>query len=153
GSQHAFGRRPRSAAQIDADLVALVDRVMRRVRAARRVGRTVVLRLRFRDYTRATRSHTLSHPTARSDTVLAVARSLLAEAQPLVAARGLTLIGVALTNLADDVPLQLELPFCPDESARLDATLDEIRERFGSKSITRAVLLDRDDLAMPLLPD
>jgi len=153
GSQHALGRRPRTAEQLDADLVALVDRVMRRVRAAHRVGRTVVLRLRFADYARATRSQTIAHPTARTRTVLDVARGLLASAQPLVADRGLTLIGIALTNLDDDLPFQLELPFTPDDSAELDAALDEIRERFGSKAVTRAVLLGRDDLTMPLLPD
>jgi len=153
GSQHAFGRRPRTAAQLDADLVALVDRVMRRARAAHRVGRTVALRLRFADYARATRSQTLAHPTARTATVLAVARGLLASAQPLAAQRGLTLIGVALTNLEDDLPFQLELPFTPDDSAELDAALDEIRERYGPTAVTRAVLLGRDDLAMPLLPD
>jgi DNA polymerase-4 len=153
GSQHAFGRRPRTAEQLDADLVALVDRVMRRVREAHRVGRTVVLRLRFDDFSRATRSHTVSRPTARTRTVLAVARALFAAAQPLVAERGLTLIGVALTNLSDDRPFQLELPFVPDESAPLDAALDEIKERFGSSAVTRAVLLGRSDVTMPLLPD
>ncbi len=53
------GASPRSAAEIDATVVALVDRVTRRMRAAGRVGRTVVLRLRFADFSRATRSHTL----------------------------------------------------------------------------------------------
>ena len=153
GSQHALGRRPRTAAQLDADLVALVDRVMRRVRAARRVGRTVVLRLRFADYARATRSQTLSHPTARTRTVLDASRELLASAQPLVRERGLTLIGVALTNLENDLPFQLELPFTPDESGQLDAVVDDIHERFGPKALMRAVLLGRDDLTMPLLPD
>ncbi len=153
GSQHAFGRRPRTTEQLDADLVALVDRVMRRVRAAHRVGRTVVLRLRFDDFSRATRSQTLPRPTARTRTVLDTARALLAAAQPLIAERGLTLIGVTLTNLENDRPYQLELPFVPDESAPLDSALDEIKERFGSTAVTRAVLLGRDDLAMPLLPD
>ena len=58
-------RRDRSA-EIDATLVGLVDRVTRRMRAARRVGRTVVLRLRFDDFSRATRSHTLPHATAET---------------------------------------------------------------------------------------
>jgi len=154
GSQHALGRRPRSAAEIDADLVALVDRVARRLRAARRVGRTVVLRLRFDDFARATRSHTLRHPTARTQLLLDAARHLLAGAQPLIERRGLTLVGVAVTNLADDLPSQLSLPLEPDEGALLDAVLDEIRNRFGTTAVTRAVLLGRaPGLAMPLLPD
>ena len=153
GSQHARGRGPCAPEQVDADLVALVDRVMRRLRTAHRVGRTVVLRLRFDDYSRATRSHTLTRPTARTETVLEVARSLLGAAWPLVEERGLTLVGVAVANLADDLPLQLELPFDRDDQSLLDAALDEIRERFGTGAVTRAVLLGRSELAMPLLPD
>src|SRR6476619_5170900 len=87
GSQHAFGRRDLSPGELDTDLVAIVDRVTRRLRAARRVGRTVVLRLRFDDYTRATRSHTLPHPTAQTRTILIAARALLATAQPLIQRR------------------------------------------------------------------
>jgi DNA polymerase-4 len=153
GSQHAWGAMSRSPAEVDADLVALVERVMRRVRAARRVGRTVVLRLRFDDFSRATRSHTLPHPTARTRVVLEAARELIASAQPLIRARGLTMVGIALTNLADDLPFQLELPFELDDSALLDAALDEIRDLYGTRAVTRAVLLGRRELAMPLLPD
>ena len=153
GSQHARGQGRRAPEQVDADLVALVDRVMRRLRKAHRVGRTIVLRLRFDDYSRATRSHTLTRPTARTETVLAVARSLLDAVWPLVEERGLTLVGIAVANLADDRPLQLELPFDRDDQSLLDAALDEIRDRFGTSAVTRAVLLGRSELGMPLLPD
>jgi DNA polymerase IV len=153
GAQHARGRGRRAPEEVDADLVALVDRVMRRLRTAHRVGRTVVLRLRFDDYSRATRSHTLTRPTARTETVLEVTRSLLDAAWPLVEERGLTLVGVAVANLADDVPLQLELPFGRDDRSLLDAALDEIRDRYGTGAVTRAVLLGRSELGMPLLPD
>jgi DNA polymerase-4 len=154
GSQHAWGMSRRATHEVDEDLVALVERVMRRVREASRVGRTVVLRLRFDDFSRATRSQTLPHPTARTRVVLEAARELLNASQPLVRARGLTMVGVALTNLADDLPFQLELPFDPDDGALLDAALDEIRDRYGTAAVTRAVLLGRrPDLAVPLLPD
>jgi DNA polymerase-4 len=154
GSQHAFGRKPMSPAAIENDLMAIVDRVTRRLRAARRVGRTVVLRLRFDDYTRATRSHTLPHPTAQTRTVLAAARALLAASQTLIEQRGLTLIGITIANLENDLPLQLPLSLDPDDSSLLDAALDEIRTRYGPSAITRATLLGRRPaLDMPLLPD
>jgi DNA polymerase-4 len=153
GSQHSRGRGRRTPAEVDADLVAIVDRVMRRVRAAHRVGRTVILRLRFDDFSRATRSATLFAPTARTEIVLAAARGLLAGAQPLIDHRGLTLIGLSLSNLADDLPFQLQLPFEAGDGAPLDAALDEIRDRFGAAAVTRAVLLGRSSLSMPLLPD
>jgi DNA polymerase-4 len=154
GAQRALGRSPRSIDAVDADVVALVDRVTRRMRAAGRVGRTVVLRLRFDDFTRATRSHTLPQATAHTDTILATARGLLATAVPTIERQGLTLIGVAVANLDDDAWVQLPLPFDRHSGDALDAALDEVRDRFGSTAITRAVLLGRDPgLAMPLLPD
>jgi DNA polymerase-4 len=135
GSQRAIGRGPHTAAEIDASLIALVERVTRRMRAAGRVGRTVVLRLRFSDFSRAM-------------------RELVAAAAPMIERRGLTLIGVAVTNLHDAGERQLELPFQPDRSEALDDALDEVRRRFGSKAVNRAVLLGRDPgLTVPLLPD
>jgi len=154
GSQHAFGLSRASPAEIETDLVAIVDRVTRRLRAARRVGRTVVLRLRFGDYTRATRSCTLRHPTAQTRPILAAARSLFATAQPLIERRGLTLIGLTITNLENDLPFQLCLPLDADDADLLDAALDQIRDRYGPTAITRGILLGRRTAPdMPLLPD
>jgi DNA polymerase-4 len=154
GSQHAFGLRRATPEEIETDLVAIVDRVTRRLRAARRVGRTIVLRLRFGDYSRATRSHTLRHPTAQTRPILGAARTLLAGARPLVERRGLTLIGVTIANLENDLPFQLCLPFDLDDFELLDAALDEIRNRYGPTAITRGILVGRRALPeMPLLPD
>jgi DNA polymerase-4 len=154
GAQHALGRSPKAADAVDAVLVALVDRVTRRMRAARRVGRTVVLRLRFNDFSRATRSHTMPFATAHTETILATARGLLAVATPLIEQQGLTLIGVAVANLDDDVPAQLVLAFERRSNDALDAVLDEVRSRYGTNAITRAVLLGRDQgWSMPMLPD
>ncbi len=154
GAQRALGRSALTPDAVDAAVVALVDRVTRRMRAAGRVGRTVVLRLRFRDFSRATRSHTLTHATAQTESILAVARGLLATAQPLIEVRGLTLVGIAVSNLTDDGAVQLALSFDHRRVDELDAALDDIRNRFGSAAITRAVLLGRGQgLTMPMLPD
>jgi DNA polymerase-4 len=154
GSQRALGRRPRSPEAVDAILVGLVDRVTRRMRAAGRVGRTVVLRLRFGDFARVTRSHTLPHATSEMQPVLVTARILLAGAMPMIEARGLTLVGIAVANLADDRAVQLLLPFDRRNGGALDAAVDEVRERYGSNAIMRAALLGRDQgLTVPLLPD
>jgi DNA polymerase IV len=154
GSQCALGRSRKTPEAVDAVLVSLVDRVTRRMRAAGRAGRTVVLRLRFGDFSRATRSHTLSRPTAHTQTILVTARWLLATAMPEIERRGLTLVGVAVANLEDDGALQLVLPFDRHSGAALDAALDEVRRRFGSTAVTRAVLLGRDPgFTVPMLPD
>jgi DNA polymerase-4 len=154
GTQRALGRTPRSPEALDAELVALVDRLARRLRAAHRVCRTVVLRLRFDDFSRATRSHTLSEATAHTQTILATARGLLATAMPMIQSQGITLVGVTLSNLDDDCAIQLALPFERPLVYAIDATLDNVRDRFGSAAITRAVLLGRDQgLSVPLLPE
>jgi DNA polymerase-4 len=154
GSQRALGRTRRQLEEVDAILVAIVDRVARRLRTGKRVCRTVVLRLRFSDFSRATRSQTMPQATARTQKILTAARELLVAAQPLIEVQGLTLVGISLTNLEDEDRVQLALPFERRHDAALDLALDEVRDRFGSKAITRAVLLGRDPgISMPLLPD
>lgn len=154
GSQCALGRRRRSLDDYDAVLLGIVDRVTRRMRAAGRAGRTVTLRLRFDDFTRATRSQTLPWATAETHTILATARGLFAASLPLIEARGLTLIGIAVANLESDRPMQLGLPFDRYAGGALDSAVDEVRERFGKGALTRAVLLGRErDLEAPMLPD
>jgi DNA polymerase IV len=152
GAQRALGRAQRTEEELDAILIALVERVARRLRAAGRVGRTVVLRFRFADYTRATRSHTLPQATAETQVILAALRALLVVAGPTIESRGLTLLGIAVSNLDDGATAQLALD--SSEGAALDAALDAVRDRFGSSSVQRAVLVGRDaGQAMPMLPD
>jgi DNA polymerase-4 len=154
GAQHALGRGRRSPEALDAVVVGLVDRLTRRLRAARRVCRTVMLRMRFDDFSRATRSHTLAEATASTAIVLATVRGLLAAAMPMIERQGLTLVGVSVGNLIDDAAIQLALPFARHRLAALDGAIDDVRERFGVEAITRGVLLGRDPgLTVPLLPD
>ncbi|MBF6076480.1 DNA polymerase IV [Nocardia beijingensis] len=154
GAQRALGRKHRPPEEIEAYLHGLTDRLGRRLRAADRVCRTVVLRLRFDDFTRATRSHTMAEATDHTETILLAARTLLTGAMPLIQERGLTLIGLALTNLDDAGSVQLTLPFEARAAGSLDATLDDLRKRFGSAAVTLAALLHRGEgLSVPLLPD
>ena len=237
GAQRALGRGPRTPAELEVMIIGLADKLARRLRGARRVCKTVTLRLRFDDFERATRSHTLSEATARTEAILAVARDLLVAALPLIRRRGITLIGLTLGSLSDDRAVQLALPVDPRRgrarpkrapppapdpprpsgagppatrpaghpaaqalgrrgpvatardgprgrdtdawieawvdatpaaeararddadldappAASLDATLDQLRDRFGSTAVTRAVLLGRDQgISVPLLPD
>jgi DNA polymerase-4 len=154
GAQRALGRGPHTPQQVEAVVAGLVDRVTRRMRKADRTGRTVVLRLRFDDFTRATRSHTLPRATAHTQTILDAARDLLATATPMIERRGLTLVGIAVGNLDDRGYEQLELPFDRHRDGELDAALDTVRERFGSAAVIRGALLRRGEgLSVPLLPD
>jgi DNA polymerase-4 len=158
GAQRALGRagNTMSDSEIDAVIVNLIDRITRRMRKSGRTGRTVVLRLRFNDFSRVTRSHTLPRATASTDAILTAARELVAAARPLTAARGLTLVGFAVTNIDRDGAQQLELPFdgSPADLVALDSAMDDVRHRFGNGSVMRGVLLGRDPgLEMPMLPE
>lgn len=155
GAQRALGRGPHSAEHLSAAVTTLVERVTRRMRSARRIGRTVTLRLRFDDFSRATRSRTLPRATAHTGTVLDATRGLVTGVWPTIARRGLTLVGVAVSNLENTRFVQLELPFDPTyREAGLDAVLDAVADRYGSRAVMRASLLGhRPGLTVPLLPD
>lgn len=166
GSQRALGRGHRSAEELDTILAGTVDRLARRLRSGGRVSRTVVLRLRYGDFTRATRSHTLPAATDHTSALLDAARTLLTTAMPTIREKGLTLLGLSLVILDDDAAMQLELPLDahrdPGRAAHrsrtsepsLDSALDAVRERYGAASVNRANQLGRDQgLSVPLLPE
>ena len=155
GAQRALGRAGSvmSPAEIDAVIVNLIDRITGRMRAADRTGRTVLLRLRFEDFSRATRSHTLPWATSSTQPILAVARELVASATPLIAQRGLTLVGFAVSGIDRTGTEQLMLPFT-GEPRSVDAAVDAVRRRYGKSALTRAVLVGRDPgIEVPHLPD
>lgn len=157
GAQRALGRagNSMSAAEIDAVVINLVDRITRRMRTAGRTGRTVVLRLRFDDFGRATRSRTLPWATSSTQPILTAARQLVASAAPLIAQRGLTLVGFAVSGIDRSGAQQLTLPFGDDENRlAIDAAIDRVRDRYGKSALTPAVLVGRDaGIEMPRLPD
>jgi DNA polymerase-4 len=154
GSQQALGTRRRSRDEIDVVLWRLVDRITSRMRRAGRVGRTVTLRLRFDDFTRATRSHSLPDPTAGTSTVHTTAVALLDAAWPLVECKGITLLGVSVGNLSDLDAIQLVLPFRRCESEQLDTVMDAVNDRFGRGALQRATTMRGDPgIQLPMLPD
>jgi DNA polymerase-4 len=113
-----------------------------------------VLRLRFDDFGRAARSHTLPRPTSHTRTILDAVRRLLAANLPIVERRGVTLVGVAVGNLDGGRFQQLELPFDGYSGGELDTALDAVRDRFGSGSVLRGSLVRHGEgLSVPLLPD
>jgi len=154
GSQQALGRGLRSRGELEIILRRIVDRVTSRMRGAQRVGRTVTLRFRFEDFTRATRSHSLPTPTAATASVQDVALTLLDLAWAMIEVRGLTLLGVSVGNLENEGAVQLALPFDRSDVEVLDTTIDAIRDRFGGGSLTRADRIGSDVSAgVPLRPD
>ena len=156
GSQRALGRRPKAVGELDAILRSIVDRVTHRMRQSDRVGRTVVLRFRFDDFTRATRSRTLPSPTADTSAILHACDDLLREMTPTINRSGITLLGLSVTNLSNAGSVQLALPFADGTAldSALDSALDGVRDKFGTGSIGRATNIGRDQgFSVPMLPD
>lgn len=147
-AQGRSGRR-----ELDTLLLTLVERTSSRLRKADRQCRTVVLRLRFGDFTRVTRSHTLPRPTDETAAFVHALRSLLATAHTRIDTDGITLLGVTLANLDTADVRQPELPFAAYEERVLDTAVDRVRARFGHTALTRGVLVGRQAAeSVPLLP-
>ena len=156
GSQSALGRGPKSFDTLEALLLGIVDRVVRRMRRAERVGRTVTVRFRFDDFTRATRARTLSHHTAATEPISETALAVLRAERERIEQQGLTLLGLSVGHLrnAGDGVEQLLLPFGERDRSGLDGALDNLRERFGHQALMRASLLGRrSGFEVPKLPD
>jgi DNA polymerase-4 len=155
GSQQALGRRPRTLDEVSTIVRGIVDRITRRMRTAERVGRTVTLRLRFIDFERATRARTIAQATNSTEAIHRVAHQLLEEAWgELIEQRGISLVGVSVGNLGNADAVQLAFPFERSESTSLDETVDAIRDKFGSSSLSRVGGLGRGPaVSVPLLPD
>ncbi|MEM9514178.1 MAG: DNA polymerase IV [Actinomycetota bacterium] len=153
GAQHALGRGDRTRADCDAVLAGLVDRVTGRLRSAGRVGRTVTIRIRFHDFARITRSFTLPESTASSAAVRRVGGALLDRAWPSIDERGISLLGVSVSQLSDADAVQMALPFERNAAPALDEALDAVHDRFGGGALRRASSVGRSMVSMPMLPD
>ena len=153
GSQSSFPSGRISRSDCDAILLNVVDRVTARMRTAERVGRTVVLRLRYGDFTAATRSHTLAEASNSTSTILEPAQHLLRVVWPETQQRGLTRIGLSVTSLSSASSVQLALPFGGRDTTQLDLARDAIHKRFGNGSLLRARNLGRAAFETPMLPD
>jgi DNA polymerase-4 len=161
GAQSAIGRRIATRDLVRTVLAGLADRVARRMRAAGKAGRTVTVRVRFRELRAATRALTLAAPVATTLTLTEVAERLAWAAIDDVGEQEITLLAISVSHLSDQRQLQLELdlgtpdPWRPGTTpgaARwaLDASMDRIRDRFGRDAVGYApTVLDRGPGGVP----
>ncbi len=141
GSQRSFPDGRRSRNEVEAMLLEITDRVAARLRASHQVARTVTLRLRYGDFHSATRSTTLSQASSSTAEFQRAGAGLLSSTWPVIADRGLTKVGLALSNLSPDDAVQLALPLDGHDRSRLDAAVDQARDRFGYRALARARLV------------
>jgi len=144
GNEETFSRDVDDPEVIARELLRLSQKVAARVRRQGLLGRTVVLKLRFADFTTITRSRTLPEPTDVGQVVYDTARELYA-ALGLQRAR-IRLVGVRLEGLTDESSRVEQLLFeAPGETTPADrraaeVAADRLRDRFGGDVVRPARL-------------
>jgi DNA polymerase-4 len=137
GHEETFGTDVADPTVLRRELLRLSTMVARRLRNGDATGRTVVLKLRFGDFSTITRSRTLAEPTS-------VARRIFEEVNAIYEAVGahrpVRLIGVRMEQLsADPAPAAL---WDDDEDWReAENVMDAVHERFGRNILAPASLL------------
>ncbi len=136
-------------ASLERELVRMSDAVADRLRSAGIVARTVNIKVRFAGFETITRARTISGGTDDGWEIVEIARALL---DPVDVSVGVRLLGVGASGLGARSSMQLTLDLdamddpprgrAPDERARVNRTVDEIRSRFGRAAIGPATLVD-----------
>jgi DNA polymerase-4 len=143
GAQRALPKQPRTLAELETIVASLVDRAAPRLRAAGRSARTVELTIRFGDFSRITRSKTLPAASSATEEFVGALRTLLGGEIDEIHERGITLIGIGLSNLEQGD--QLELPIGGQRRVDVDAAVDAVRQRFGGAAIERGAAVGKDE--------
>ena len=148
GAEETFAVDLRTRDACDRELVRLVDRVTARLRQAELRARTATLKIRYANFETLTRARTVPTATDVSTVFLATARELL---DALDCSRGVRLLGVSLSGLAPLAESQGVLDLGDDDSragtnverrAAVERAVDAVRDRFGSRSLGPASLVD-----------
>lgn len=123
-------------------LLSLTEQIMRRLRRQKKHAKTIHLKIRFADFRTITRSRTLKSSTDVTAEVWRIAKELHDEALP-VNHNSIRLIGIGVSNLSDDQPVQQTLfdadPIGHDlaKQRKLDAVTDAVRDKFGNASLRK----------------
>ena len=125
-------------------LMALTEQVARRLRRHSLRGRIIQLKVRYNDFDTITRSQSLPEPTNSTDVLWQVASGLLDSRLPnrRLCVR---LIGIGVSNI-DDSDHKQQLMFDEEgggRSEKLDEVTDQIKDRFGTDAIRRAIASGR----------
>ena len=144
GNEETFGRDVDDPEVVAREFLRLSQKVAARVRRQGLLGRTVVIKVRFADFTTITRSRTLPEPTDVGQVVYATARELYATLG-LQRAR-IRLVGVRLEGLIEESARTEQLLFdapgsdTPADRRAAEVAADRLRDRFGDDVVRPARL-------------
>ncbi len=135
-----FAQDVTDAEVLRAVLWQLADQVARRLRRHKLFGHTVQLKLRYDDFNTITRAHRLPQATNVTLELAAAVDELFSTRLPN-RRLSVRLIGVGVSGLAADAQRQQSLFPDPthEKESQIDSVTDEIRERYGSDAVERAI--------------
>jgi DNA polymerase-4 len=138
GHEHTFDVDTSDRDVIERTLLAMADGVAGRLRASGVKAGTIAVKIRDSSFRTITRQRSLTEPTDMAEPIWHTALEL---ARPEVRGIRVRLLGVTASNLG--APAQLSL-FAPADARRHQAieAADELRRRFGERTVTRARLLN-----------
>ncbi len=145
GHEETFAEDLRDKKRIHQELLALCLKVGKRTRDKGLVGRTVTIKVKYRDFVQVTRSLTLAEPVADDRSLYLTGCRLLAKTE--ITLRPIRLLGISLSNLIPaEASGQLSL-FGQSRTrltdCRLYKAIDTISDRYGSGSIVPAALVEK----------
>ena len=132
-------------ARLQSELARLADKTCARLRARELVAGCVTVKIRRKDFTTYTRQRHFEPPTQETRVIARLAAELLdtwLREQPRAALR---LLGVGVSELGPDVQPDLFAAPQSTKNRQLDATVDQIRQKFGSVALTRASSLEKPE--------
>jgi DNA polymerase-4 len=130
--------------ELETVLLDIAGQVSRRLRQKQIGARTITLKLRYGDFKTLTRRITLPSASNSEDTIYQAANDLFQKVFHI--GDSIRLLGLYASSLEDAESIEQGNLFVTEQQVRdeiLNTTLDQIRDRFGEKVITRASLLKR----------
>jgi len=137
GHLHTLSRDTDDPAVIRAVLLALSEKVGRRLRADGAAGRTVTVTLRYRDFTTYSRARTLDRFLDDGYDIYDTGHRILGR---LRLSQPVRMVGISVSGLSREMRQQWWLPEVARRS-RLVASCDRINDRFGEATVSPATLL------------
>jgi len=143
GHEETFIDDLESLTDIQREVLSLAEKVARRLRKLRLSGKTVTLKVKYRDFTQITRSETLTQFTNDGMTIYGAARGLIEKTE--AGKRPVRLLGVSLSQLKAGREEQLPLFGAGVQERRrmLNRALDGLQDKHGDGSVRPGTLMER----------
>ena len=163
GHEETFSQDLVDTLELERHVLRMADSVATMLRGASTACRTVTVKVKFKDLSLITRSHTLSRPISTGGAIGQVASALLAGVDP---GEGIRLLGVSASGLTTAGADQLSFDLgdgmtAANQSATaveqswqdVTVAVDAIRNRFGKTSVGSAGHVTDDGVQVPARRD